>query len=48
LPHGLHPLLESGILLSALVAVALNAFLNGISGKTAEADAASAAATATH
>jgi NCS2 family nucleobase:cation symporter-2 len=48
LPHDLHPLLESGILLSALVAVALNAFFNGVSGKTAEADAASAAASATH
>ena len=49
LPHDLHPLLESGILLSALVAVALNAFFNGIGSKTAaEADAAVAAASATH
>ena len=49
LPHDLHPLLESGILLSALVAVTLNAFFNGVSGKTAaEVDAAAAAATATH
>ena len=48
LPHDLHPLLESGILLSALVAVTLNAFFNGVSGKTAEADAAAAAASATH
>jgi len=48
LPHDLHPLLESGILLSALVAVTLNAFFNGVSGKTAETDAASAAASATH
>jgi NCS2 family nucleobase:cation symporter-2 len=48
LPHDLHPLLESGILLCALVAVSLNAFFNGVSGKTAEADAASAAASATH
>lgn len=30
LPHALHPLLESGILLAALVAVALNAFFNGV------------------
>ena len=37
-----------GILLSALVAVALNAFFNGVSAKTAEADAATAAASATH
>jgi NCS2 family nucleobase:cation symporter-2 len=48
LPHDLHPLLESGILLCALVAVTLNAFFNGVSGKTAEADAAVAAASATH
>ncbi|MES2030114.1 MAG: nucleobase:cation symporter-2 family protein, partial [Pseudomonadota bacterium] len=31
LPHDLHPLLESGILLCALVAVILNAFFNGVS-----------------
>jgi xanthine/uracil permease len=30
LPHELHPLLESGILLSAVVAVLLNAFFNGL------------------
>src|SRR3954468_19144076 len=48
LPHDLHPLLESGILLCALGAVRLNAFFNGVSGKTAEADAATAAASATH
>lgn len=44
--HGLHPLLESGILLTALAAVALNLFFNGARGderasieaaKTAEA-----------
>ena len=29
LPHALHPLLESGILLAAIVSVALNAFFNG-------------------
>ena len=46
LPHDLHPLLESGILLCALVAVMLNAFFNGVGGKAAEADAASAAASA--
>lgn len=33
MPHSLHPLLESGILLAAIVAVALNAFFNGIGGK---------------
>jgi uric acid transporter len=35
LPHDLHPSMESGILLSAIVAVALNAFFNGIGSKTA-------------
>ena len=49
LPHGLHPLLESGILLCALVAVALNAFFNGLGSKAAaEADAAAAASSAQH
>jgi NCS2 family nucleobase:cation symporter-2 len=38
LPHVLHPLLESGILLAALVAVALNAFFNGL-GSVADARA---------
>ena len=33
LPHDLHPLLESGILLCALVAVTLNAFFNGVSAR---------------
>jgi uric acid transporter len=44
--HGLHPLLESGILLTAVSAVVLNIFFNGARGdergaieaaKTAEA-----------
>jgi xanthine/uracil permease len=49
LPHDLQPLSESGILLCALVAVALNAFFNGIgSSATAEADAATMAASAQH
>jgi xanthine permease len=49
LPHDLQPLLESGILLCALVAVTLNAFFNGV-GTTAaaEADAGAAASTAQH
>jgi NCS2 family nucleobase:cation symporter-2 len=47
--HDLQPLLGSGILLCALVAVMLNAFFNGIGGKAvAEADAATAAASAQH
>jgi len=49
LPHDLQPLLESGILLCAVVAVLLNAFFNGIrGGKAAEADAAAAASSAQH
>jgi xanthine permease len=49
LPHDLQPLLESGILLCAVVAVLLNAFFNGLSGSAAaEADAATAASSAQH
>ena len=36
MPHALHPLLESGILLAAISAVLLNLFFNGL-GSTAEA-----------
>lgn len=35
--HGLHPLLESGILLTTVAAVALNMFFNGAQGTEAEA-----------
>jgi uric acid transporter len=35
--HSLHPLLESGILLTAVAAVVLNLFFNGAKGDTAEA-----------
>jgi NCS2 family nucleobase:cation symporter-2 len=49
LPRELHPLLESGILLSAIVAVVLNAFFNGVGGvEQARAEAAAAAAAAEH
>lgn len=49
LPHDLQPLLESGILLCAVVSVLLNAFFNGLSGgAAAEADAAAAASSAQH
>jgi uric acid transporter len=49
LPHDLQPLLESGILLCALVAVLLNAFFNGVgSSAAAEADAAAVASSAQH
>ena len=42
--HGLHPLLESGILLTAVAAVALNLFFNGARGDVAGAiDAAKSA-----
>lgn len=36
MPHGLHPLLESGILLAAISAVLLNIFFNGL-GNSADA-----------
>ena len=49
LPHALHPLLESGILLAAIVAVLLNAFFNGIaSTEEAKADASAGAHAAEH
>lgn len=46
MPHGLHPLIESGILLATIAAVALNAFFNGASGS--EEDAKAAAVMAEH
>jgi xanthine permease len=49
LPHALHPLLESGILLSAIVAVVLNAFFNGVASlERAKAEASATAAEAEH
>jgi NCS2 family nucleobase:cation symporter-2 len=49
LPHALHPLLESGILLAAIVSVALNAFFNGLgSAETAKAEASAGAQAAEH
>jgi NCS2 family nucleobase:cation symporter-2 len=49
LPRDLQPLLESGILLCAVVAVLLNAFFNGLGGsKAAEVDAAAMASSAQH
>jgi uric acid transporter len=41
MPHGLHPLIESGILLASISAVALNLYFNG--GKADEAAAVQAA-----
>lgn len=48
-PHDLHPLLESGILLAAIVSVLLNLFFNGlVSAEKAQADTAAAATAAEH
>jgi NCS2 family nucleobase:cation symporter-2 len=46
MPHGIHPLVESGILLATISAVALNAFFNGAKGTADELKAA--ASTADH
>jgi uric acid transporter len=40
MPHALHPLLESGILLTAIAAVALNLYFNGSKGGSEDAVAA--------
>ena len=37
MPHGLHPLIESGILLASISAVVLNLFFNGASGDSRDA-----------
>jgi NCS2 family nucleobase:cation symporter-2 len=37
MPHGLHPLIESGILLASITAVALNLFFNGARGDNRDA-----------
>jgi NCS2 family nucleobase:cation symporter-2 len=37
MPHGIHPLIESGILLASITAVALNVFFNGASSDTSAA-----------
>jgi NCS2 family nucleobase:cation symporter-2 len=48
-PPVLKPLLESGILLAAIVSVLLNAFLNGVgSAETARAGASAGAAAVEH
>ena len=46
MPHSVHPLLESGILLTAVAAVALNLFFNGARSDTAQAVEAAKAADA--
>ena len=48
MPHGLHPLLESGILLTTISAVALNMFFNGAQGSAADAMEAARQAEAAH
>ena len=46
MPHALHPLLESGILLTALSAVLLNLYFNGSRGDAGGAVEAAKAAEA--
>jgi uric acid transporter len=46
MPQGIHPLIESGILLSSISAVVLNLFFNGSKGDTAGAVEAAAVAQA--
>jgi uric acid transporter len=49
MPKALQPLLESGILLAAIVSVALNAFFNGlVSAESAREHVAASAAAAEH
>jgi NCS2 family nucleobase:cation symporter-2 len=49
LPHSLEPILGSGILLTAMAAVVLNLFFNGmVSAEQARADAQAVAAKAEH
>jgi uric acid transporter len=44
MPHAIHPLIESGILLASIAAVVLNAFFNGASGSQEDAKAAASMA----
>jgi len=44
MPHSIHPLIESGILLASIAAVALNAFFNGAKGSAADAKASASMA----
>ncbi|KAB2886304.1 MAG: purine permease [Albidovulum sp.] len=44
MPHGIHPLIESGILLASIAAVLLNAFFNGARDATDEIKAAASLA----
>jgi NCS2 family nucleobase:cation symporter-2 len=40
MPHGIHPLIESGILLASITAVLMNLFFNGSKGDDTAAIAA--------
>ena len=40
MPHGLHPLIESGILLTSITALALNLYFNGAQAGTEDVVAA--------
>ena len=44
MPHAIHPLIDSGILLATIAAVTLNAFFNGASGTEEELRRAASAA----
>ncbi len=46
MPHGIHPLIESGILLASVSAVVLNMFFNGASADEAGAKEAALASEA--
>ena len=46
LPHSIHPLIESGILLASIAAVVLNAFFNGASGSAEDVKSAASHAEA--
>jgi NCS2 family nucleobase:cation symporter-2 len=46
MPHDIHPLIESGILLASISAVLLNLFFNGAGGDAREAVEAAKAADA--
>ncbi len=48
MPHAIHPLIDFGILLASIVAVALNAFFNGASGDAEASKVAAMAADGGH
>ena len=48
LPHSIHPLIDSGILLASISAVLLNAFFNGASGSSEDAASAAMASEGGH